>query len=146
LLPQSNRDGNWVATILNRLARTGGGKMAFDEKQMVRVAKRMRQASGYLEIGMPQQALDRLESMGTLGPFEAEVELLRGEAMRMQHRYEEAAVSFAIAARKFPPPQSKTAWLALSLCWQQVGDTDRAIQMLGMARGAKPPEPGKHPL
>ena len=120
--------------------------MAFDERQMVRVIKRMRQAAGYLELAMPQQALDRLESMGTLGPLEAEVELLRGEAMRMQHRYEEAAVSFAIAARKSPPPQSKAAWLALSLCWQQVGDKDRSIQMLGLARGANPTGPESHSI
>lgn len=120
--------------------------MGFDERQMVRVAKRMRQAAGYLELAMPQQALDRLESLGTLGPLESEVELLRGEAMRMQHRYEEAAVSFAIAARKSPPPQSKAAWLALSLCWQQVGDTDRAIQMLGLARGAEPTSLGPNSL
>ncbi|NUQ62006.1 MAG: tetratricopeptide repeat protein [Pirellulales bacterium] len=119
--------------------------MAFDGKQMVRIAKRMRQATGYLEIGMPQQALDRLELLGALGPFEAEVELLRGEAMRMQHRYEEAAASFAIAARKFPP-ESKAAWLALSLCCRQAGDSDRAVKMLGLARGAKPPEPGPHCL
>ncbi len=120
--------------------------MLFDETQMLRVGKRMRQASGYLELRMPQQALGRLEGLGPLGPFEAEVELLRGEAMRMQNRFEEAAVSFAIAARKFPPPQSKPAWLALSLCYQQVGHAERAIQILGHARGSQPPEPGSHSL
>jgi tetratricopeptide (TPR) repeat protein len=116
--------------------------MAFDERQMFRVAKRLRQAAGYLELGMAQQALDSLEDLGELGPFEAEVELLRGEALRMQKRFKEAAASFTIAAQKFPPPQSVAAWLALSLCYQQAGDTDRAIQILARLRGAQPPKPG----
>jgi len=132
--------GRPVAIDEKRRVSTSRGHetMAFDERQMTRVARRMREATGYLEIGMPQEALGRLESLGSLGPFEAEVELLRGEAMRRQQRFEEAAVSFAIAARKSPPPQNKAAWLALSLCWQQVGDAERAMKMLGMARGAKP--------
>ncbi len=120
--------------------------MAFDGRQMVRIAKRMREATGYLEIGLPQQALDCLDCLGTLGPFEAEVELVRGEAMRRQNRFEEAAERFAIAARRFPPPQSKAALMALSLCCQQVGDPDRAMKILGIARGAKPQEPGPHVL
>lgn len=112
--------------------------MSFDGRQLVRVAKRLLQASGYLELGMRQHALDRLDGLGDLGPFEAAVELLRAEALRGQHRYQDAATSFKNAARKFPSPQNKPVWLASSLCYRQAGDILRAIQSLARARGARP--------
>ena len=114
--------------------------MTFDHRQFVRVAKRLREATGYLELSLHQRALDCLDDLGELGPLEAEVELLRGEAFRMQHRYDDAASALKTAARKFPAPLDKSAWLALSLCYREVGDTSRAVQSLACARGALPPE------
>jgi tetratricopeptide (TPR) repeat protein len=114
--------------------------MSFDQLQMIRVAKRLQQAHGYLELGMTQQALDRLEGLKELGPFEAEVALVRGQAFRMQHRYADAATALKSAARKFPPPFDRSAWFALSLCYRQAGDTGRAINSLGIARGAGSPK------
>jgi len=112
--------------------------MSFDFRQLVRVAKRVREATGYFELGMMQHAVDCLEGLGELGPFEAEVELLRGEALRMQHRYDAAASALRTAAQKFPAPYDRPAWLALSQCYRQVGDMNRAIQSLARARGARP--------
>jgi len=109
-------------------------------RQMIRVAKRLRQATGYLELGMTQHALDSLEGLGDLGPFEGPADLLRGEALRIQCRFEDAAKSLRRAAKSFPAPHDKTAWLALSHCYRQVGDTDRAVQSLARARGAQPPK------
>lgn len=120
-----------------------GGIMSFDLVQMVRVAKRMRQATGYLELGMGLQARERLDSVGTLGPFEAEADLLRGTALQMEHRYDDAATSFQNAVLKFPSPQDKAAWLALSECYRQVGDVERAVESLANARGAKPHSAGQ---
>jgi len=113
--------------------------MTLDIRQLARVARRLREATGYLELGMTQHTLDRLEDLGELGPFEAEVELLRGVALRMQHRYDDAASALKTAAQKFPSPYDRSAWYALSLCYRQVGDMDRAIQSLARARGALPP-------
>lgn len=115
--------------------------MTIDSGQFVRITKRLRHATGYLELGMPQHAIDCLEGLGELGPLEAAAELLRGEALRIQHRFTDAAHSLETAARKFTAPHDRPAWLALSLCYRQAGDTDRAIQMLAHARGAKPPAP-----
>jgi tetratricopeptide (TPR) repeat protein len=95
--------------------------MAMDMGQLVRVAKRLNQASGYLELGMPQQALDALERLGPLGPFDAEVEYLRGHALRLQHRYREAARKFRLAAEKLPPQDDDAAWLALSVIYNKIG-------------------------
>ncbi|MHC4404954.1 MAG: tetratricopeptide repeat protein [Planctomycetota bacterium] len=113
--------------------------MTIDNRQLARVARRMKEATGYLELGMPQHTLECLEGLGDLGPFEAEVELLRGYAFRMQRRYDDAAAALKSAARKSPSPQDKSAWLALSNCYRQAGDTNRAIHSLARARGAGPP-------
>jgi len=112
--------------------------MTFDIRQLVRVARRVQEATGYFELGMMQHTLDCLDGLGELGPFEAEAELLRGEALRMQHRYDDAASALRTAARKFPAPFDRSAWFALSLCYRQVGDMNRAIQSLARARGARP--------
>jgi tetratricopeptide (TPR) repeat protein len=107
--------------------------------QLIRVAKRLNQALGYLELGMPQQALDSLESLGPLGPFDAEVEYLRGHALRMQHRYREAARKFRLAAEKLPPQDDDAAWLALSAIYSTIGDGLKAIEMPGRTgRGNHP--------
>jgi tetratricopeptide (TPR) repeat protein len=113
--------------------------MAMDMAQLVRVAKRLNQASGYLELRMPQQALDSLERLGPPGPFDAEVEYLRGHALRMQHRYREAARKFRLAAEKLPPQDDDAAWLALSAIYSTVGDGLKAIEMPGRTtRGNRP--------
>jgi tetratricopeptide (TPR) repeat protein len=115
--------------------------MAIDMAQLVRVARRLTAASGYLELGMPQQALDALERLGPPGPFDAEVEYLRGHALRLQHRYREAARKFRLAAEKLPPQEDDTAWLALSEIYSKIGDGQAATEMRGrMRRGHRPSE------
>ena len=117
--------------------------MILSSLQLARLCKRMTEATGYLELGMAEQALDRLTGLGELGPLEGEVELIRGEALRCQRRYEDAANSFEKAIRNGPAPRKRTAWLGLSLCYRQAGDTARAIQSLAHARGvlAEKPKP-----
>ena len=109
--------------------------------QMIRVSKRVTQAAGFLELNLSQKALDCLHNLGPLGPFEAEVELLRGEAFRRQRRFQDAAKSFSTAVRRFVSPQDQRTYLALSACFQQVGDPAQALQMLARARGADAPKP-----
>lgn len=107
-----------------------------ETRQLLRIAKRVQEAIGYVELEMPEHALDRLEGLGDLGPFEAEVQLVRGEAYRSLHRYDDAAVALKAAATKFPSPFDKSAWFALSLCYSQAGNKTEAARMLARARGA----------
>lgn len=113
--------------------------MTFDKVQMIRVTKRLREATGYLELDMPDHALERLDEIGELGPLEGDVELVRGEALRRQHRFGAAVTSLQTAVRKSPPPHQKSALLVLSLCFRQAGDQARADQMLAYVRGVRPP-------
>ena len=114
--------------------------MTLQIAQLLRVAKRLSEANGYLELGLTQRALDCLEGLGPLGPFEVEVGLLRGEALRRQRRYREAASVLEAAAQKSHSPQDQSAWLALSQFYRQAGSSAKAIQMFARARGAHLPK------
>jgi tetratricopeptide (TPR) repeat protein len=118
---------------------TGSTPMAPDVANIVRTAKRLSEATGYFELGMFEHALRCLDRVASNGPFEAEIAMLRGEALRLQHRFKDAAQSLCIAANKFPAPLDRSAWYALSLVYRQTGDALKAIQMLGRARGAQTP-------
>ena len=114
--------------------------MRADIAQFIRVSKRLTQAGGYLELDMSQQALECLDGLSPAGPFEAEVQLLRAEALRRQRRFREAAESFQAAARRLSSPQDREAYLARSICYHQAGNLSEALQMLARARGADAPE------
>ena len=104
--------------------------------QLIRVSKRVTQATGLLELDLADKALERLEQLGPLGPLEAQVELLRGEAFRRQHRFPEAARAFHLAARRFSSMDDREVLFALSLCFREAGDANQSIDLLAKARGA----------
>lgn len=89
-----------------------------DLGHLVRAAKRITQAAGYLELGLIPQALSQLEGLSDFGPFDAAADLIRGEAFRSQQRHEDAAKWFRRAARKFANPLHHAAMIALSHCLQ----------------------------
>ena len=112
--------------------------MAHSEAEFHRVTKRLREATGYLELGMTQHALDCLQGLGATGTFYAAAELLRGEALRRQRRFDDAAVHLEEAARHTPEPHDLPAWYALSQCLREAGDRETADTILARVRGAKP--------
>jgi tetratricopeptide (TPR) repeat protein len=117
--------------------------MELENTKVVRITKRLRSAIGYYELGMFQQAiasLDHLDELGELGPFKLAAEMVRAEALKAQKQYSGAAVALETAARMLPAPHDQSVWLALSMCYRQAGDTERAINSMGCARGAKPLE------
>jgi hypothetical protein len=104
--------------------------------QLVRSAKRLVEAAGYLELGMIQHTLDRLDALPSRGYFEAEIKVLRGEALRQQDCYADAVAALNLAARRTSSPHSKAAWLALSLHGQTIGTGGRAVPSLTDGRRA----------
>lgn len=112
--------------------------MIFDPHQLVRATKRLASAEGYLELHMPHQALESLERIAEPGPLRPVVEMLRGKALWMEHRYDDAARSLAYAAENMGSPHNRPAWLALSLYYQQHGQAEAALESLARARGARP--------
>ena len=110
-----------------------------DQRNYARLSRRLSEADGYIDLGMSQHALDRLEGLGDHGPFEAAVAMLRGKALWLQKRFDEAAENLRLAADGLNSPQSRQAWLAISLYHRQQGDIDNAVEALSRARGAKIP-------
>jgi len=108
-----------------------------DLEQLVRAAKRISHAAGYLELGLIPQALDQLDEVKDFGPFDAAADLIRGEAYRCQQRHEDAAKWFRQAARKFANPFHQMALIAVSQCLRA------ALQ--GMVTPCSPPCRGMSP-
>lgn len=113
--------------------------MEFDVAKIIRTAKRLQEATGYLELGMAQHSLDCLDRLSDAGPLKAEVAALRDRAQRLQHRCAGTAVSVQDSPVQETTPKSKETWLTLSVCYQLAGDVDHAVQALAQARGAKLP-------
>lgn len=113
----------------------------------VRLTKHLRSAIGYHELGMTQhalQCLDQAQLIGDIGPWRLAIDMVRGEVLHSAHRYEAAAEALEHAARLTPAPYNQAIWLALSACYREAGDTQRAVDTLACARGVKPPETPFH--
>ncbi len=120
-----------------------------DKQQFMRLGNRINEASGYLELGLPQRALDSLDRIDHAGPLEGPAQYLRGAALSALERYNEAVVPLQVAAQLVPAEAAKHIWLTVSECYRHAGRSDLAIQSLANARGAvcppgpSIPEPGE---
>ena len=91
-----------------------------------KVLRQLAAAEGYLDLGMPQHALDELAAVTDPGKLEAPLHYLRGEALKAQERYGEAIAPLQKAAQLIPAPHNKVAWLSLSECFRHRGQIDLA--------------------
>ena len=110
----------------------------FASPEHTRAARRVAESSGYLELGMAKQALERLEGIQSLGPLEGAVQYVRGQALRMLSRFDEAAVPLQAAAQLMPPSLARHVWLALSECYSAAGREALAAQSLAIAQAGDP--------
>jgi hypothetical protein len=116
--------------------------------EQLRVAKRIEQSCGYLELSMPAQALANLDGLATEGQLEGALQYIRGQALRMQDKFDDAVEPLSIAARLLPEPAAKHVLLAVAQC-QQALHRDHAVvaNTMGLIRGAQlpaePVEPGE---
>lgn len=78
-------------------------------------------AEGYLELELPERAiqeLDRIEEAGELAPYAS---YLRGQALRDLERFDEAIDALQEAAETIPAPFNQKVWGDLSDCFRQEG-------------------------
>jgi len=106
--------------------------------QRIRLKQLERQAEGYLELGMPEQALETLARVGDEALLGSHGLFLRGEALRELERYEEALVYLSQAAAL--APRDIQIWLAMGWCHKRTGRLDLAIEDLQKALAAAPKE------
>lgn len=86
-----------------------------------KLMRRLAAAEGYLQLGMPDHALQELSDEAGFGPLEAPALYLRGMAFMAQDDYEQAIPAFGRAARMIPAPYSGPAWMQLSECLRHEG-------------------------
>ena len=101
-----------------------------------KVGHRIEQASGYLELGMAAQALERLKGVGSKGPIEGTLQFLRGQSLHMLARHEEAFAPLHAAALLIPPPNDSHVWRTLSECYKATGHKELAAKLLARSRRA----------
>ena len=103
-----------------------------------KTVRRLFAAEGYLELQLPERAiqeLDRIEEAGVLAPYAS---FLRGQAFRRLERYEEAINPLHEAARTIPAPWNGQAWRDLGDCFRHEG-----MQRVGGNRGNVRRHPGR---
>lgn len=90
------------------------------------VVRHLAAAEGYLELGLPNYAIEELNSVLDPGPFAPIAELFLGEALQAQQKYADAIAPLNRAAQMFPAPFNQRALLALSNCYRQDGQIQLA--------------------
>ncbi|HVA47625.1 MAG TPA: tetratricopeptide repeat protein [Pirellulales bacterium] len=107
-----------------------------------RVQRVLREVEGYLELGMPQTALDLLSRLDDPGTFRGQKLYLTGEALRALQRHAEAIAALEQAADLLP--SKLDIWLALGWCRKRTGRLDLAIGALERAEEVSPEEAVVH--
>lgn len=101
-----------------------------------KAARRLQAAEGYLQLGLPDYALDELKHVEAGGPFEAMREGLTGEALKAAHRFDEAIPHLRQAIGLMPGPLSCPVWISLSECYAAAGDNESSDACLAAAEKA----------
>lgn len=98
----------------------------------VRLNQVLREAEGYLELDMPQHALDALTRLvKTEVATSPTYYYLEGEALRATQRFDDALVPLNKAAEL--APGNVHVWLALGWCYKRIGEIELAIESLERA-------------
>jgi len=103
------------------------------------IVRRLREAEGYLELGLPAQALDVLQSRADWATVQFEANYLTGEALRELGRHRDALAALEVAA-ELRPDDIHVA-IALGWCYKRSHRLAQAIDALERARRAHPDHP-----
>jgi tetratricopeptide (TPR) repeat protein len=98
-----------------------------------KAARRLQAAEGYLQLGLPDYALDELSRVEAGGPLEAMREGLTGEALKAARRFDEAILHLRQAIELIPGPLSCPVWISLSECYAAAGDKESSNACLAAA-------------
>lgn len=96
------------------------------EQVSVKTLKRLTAAEGYLELDLPDLALEELEGIEAGDPYSAVVDWLTGEALKDKQQYEAAIESLSRAVQTIPSPHNRRAIESLSECFRRTGRDDLA--------------------
>lgn len=86
-----------------------------------KTTRKLAAAEGYLELGLPELALEELQSVEDAGPFAVPHLWMTGEALKAQGRYDEAIALLRHVAQSLPTPASQQVWQSLTECLHESG-------------------------
>lgn len=98
-----------------------------------KTVRRLLSADGYLDLGMPERAVEELQKIEDAGPLEGPVQLMHGIALKQVSNHRDAITHLEKAARIMPSPIRRFAWRELVDAYRAVGSEDLAemAQKLG---------------
>lgn len=96
------------------------------EQVSVRTLKRLTAAEGYLELDLPDLALEELGGIQQPGPYLAVIDWLTGEALKEKQEFDAAIDSLSRAIPGIPSPHNRRAIEALSECFRETGRDELA--------------------
>lgn len=88
--------------------------------------RRLLAADGYMDLDMPERAIEELKKIGDAGPLAGPYHLLMGLAHKRCDWLEDAVRHLELAARKMPKPVRRFAWQELVSCYRGLGSEDLA--------------------
>ena len=121
---------------LQRFLRNTESLVAVTTRNRIRLRQYERQAEGYLEIGMPQQALDALERLTRAQSLGSHGLYLRGKALADLGRYADALTPLGEVARV--DPENIHVRLIQGWCHKRIGRIDLAVRDLETALRSSP--------
>ncbi|QEH33700.1 Tetratricopeptide repeat protein [Aquisphaera giovannonii] len=101
-----------------------------------RIRRRLHEAEGYLELDLPEHALQILESRRDWPGLQFEACLIHGESLRRLNRHREAITPLELATR-LRPDDTRVA-LALGWCFKRSNRLAQAIDALDRVRKHHP--------
>ncbi|HXY36473.1 MAG TPA: tetratricopeptide repeat protein [Planctomycetaceae bacterium] len=102
-------------------------------------ARKLQAASGYLDLEMPAHALKALDAIAHPEATPFEFYYLRGQALRIAGRFEEALVALSNAREK--RPDDLDVMMAQAWCYKRTDQLPRAISTMEEAYRAHPKVP-----
>ena len=114
------------------------GCSAVNIRDRIRCSRIHVQAEGYLELGMPQQALELLRQLPGRSGMDSYGLYLRATALQGLGRCADALVPLRQAAQIVP--EDIRIWLAMGWCWKRTGRLDLALEALEQAARVDPDE------
>jgi len=98
-----------------------------------KTVRRLLSADGYIDLGMPERAIEELEKITDAGPLEGPTQLMHGIALKQVGNFTDAITHLEKAARIMPSPIRRFAWRELVDAYRAVGSMQLAetAQKLG---------------
>lgn len=98
-----------------------------------KTVRRLLSADGYIDLGLPERAIEELEKITDAGPLEGPTHLMHGIALKQVGNFTDAITHLEKAARIMPTPIRRFAWRELVDAYRAVGSMKLAemAQKLG---------------